>query len=287
MRKKNQIKYQILGYAFLVVCFAAIVSLVYYWQEANQSIEFFFKKPTNSPTLNTYKNDQYGFLLKYPKQYSLTEGAKAALPQNYFVKAGSSLATISIPGSTFLTVAVANNISATDCNRYSTGSKQTGNLSGKKKIGTVEFTTAVTEEAAATNKYETKIYRTSHLNSCFEVSLSLHTGNSEVNADLAWAKLQSVFETFRFTDPNQKSAVIYGHVAGAAVSAVQILVYASDAETLVLSSTSNKKGDYMFGIAPNKYFVDYKYANDTSRSPKSVTLSEGQIYKLDFNLDVR
>lgn len=154
-----------------------------------------------------YINDEYGFSLKYPKDFVLRE------PQNYFLPTPLvrvDLPEGSYPGTNFseagLTVAVGKDASAvTSCLLgVSAGGKL---LKETKLINGITFYKDITSGGAAGNIYDSTVYRTIHQNTCYKVVLTIHTGNignypegtvKEVNKQAVESLLNKMLLTFKF-----------------------------------------------------------------------------------------
>ncbi len=204
--------HHLLGYVFLILVTAAILSVIYYWQISEQN-------PVEIPQhqkseVQTYTNSDYGFEVKYDKQYILSTSGDQ---ENYFRTNGKTLATIALPqnsypntnfGSADATFAVRENTSESDCAlyMYSAGSaltmKETMTINGNKAYH-AEF-----DGAAAGTRYATQVYHLSRNNTCFEINLTAGIANIgnyesgtaiEVNETEVWNKLDVILNTFKFT----------------------------------------------------------------------------------------
>ncbi len=75
----------------LVIVFLAIVGISTYFYSVKNSI------PDATRGWKTYRNSQYGFEFKYPKEFSLSQGADTQYTVGtFFEGSGTSLATISL-----------------------------------------------------------------------------------------------------------------------------------------------------------------------------------------------
>ncbi len=209
MKPKNNFQ-KVLGIAFLVVVFAAIVSVIYWWQ-TNRG---FNMQPTYHPgqQKTTYHNEQYNFDLSYPKSYSIDNSGSQ---ENYFKTGGRTLTTISIPKDTFpntnlteanITYAVKEKSSVKDCAIYMTGGGETKTMKSTVKLEGYTYYTADFTGAAAGTAYHTKIYRALHNGVCFEANLTVGIANignyppgtvSEVTEADVWNTLSSILLSFK------------------------------------------------------------------------------------------
>ncbi len=219
-------KNKTLGIIFLVVLFAAVVSVIYYWQVANQPA---LTMPSNDePQKVTYNNQQYNFEVKYYKTFPLDT---SGIQTNYFDKSGVTLASISIPrgrydttnfSSAQVTFASKPNTTESDCQTYTSG------VGSKKlaKTAVLDAGTFYMDEmvgAAAGTTYTTKIYRILRDSGCFEANLTVGISNignyepgsvMEVNEEDVWNELSAVLASLKFNpttstdDVNSYSACV-------------------------------------------------------------------------------
>ncbi|OGE83177.1 MAG: hypothetical protein A3B10_01555 [Candidatus Doudnabacteria bacterium RIFCSPLOWO2_01_FULL_44_21] len=205
-------KYKILGFAFLIVALAAVISLIYYVEVSNQKP----LEPLNHKRLEvrTYTNDLFGFEVKYDRAYALSTAADL---ENYFRTKGQTLATIAMRynsypntnfGSAQATFAVREGTAAENCIYYVTGANTSSEMTEKISINGKEAFTAEFTGAAAGTKYTTRLYHIPHNNTCYEISLTTGIANignyeqgtvMELNEADIWQRLGAVVNTFKFT----------------------------------------------------------------------------------------
>jgi hypothetical protein len=90
---KSTFKYRVLGFVYLVLVFAAIISIVYYFQVVGTPINtdpVVHRDPTEN--WKTYPNVKYGFELKYPTDWKFSTDQVFGQADRYvFETTGSSL----------------------------------------------------------------------------------------------------------------------------------------------------------------------------------------------------
>ncbi len=160
-------------------------------------------------SLKEYTSIQYGFTLKYPANFAVSTpefGFLKTLIVKFTAQADKYPKTNLIDYS--LSVNTDSNIS--DCFKGVDGNSPNSGrtLTEKVDVNGQTFYKDRTMDAAAGNLYESRIYRTIHGTSCFEVLETIHTGNignypqeagiREVNKDPVWAELEKIFSTFNF-----------------------------------------------------------------------------------------
>ncbi len=190
-------RYKFLGYIFIIVVFSATISLLYYQQTTGGGNYYM---DSAHRTSNTLKDLRRTFEIKYPRNYQLLpaeldEIGIIAIPKEFYPN------TNFIDAKVF--VSMFEKSTMADCGTY--GDKK---LTDYRKINSVDFYTAEFMGAAAGNQYESKVYRTIRGSACYEIVLTLHTGNignypegevEEVDKDDAWKRLDNILETFTFT----------------------------------------------------------------------------------------
>ncbi|HTL39831.1 MAG TPA: hypothetical protein VL306_03410 [Methylomirabilota bacterium] len=214
---KKKLEYKILGYAYLILIFAAIVAVISYFQIPDFDFQNITVHPRTNQNLTTYTNDKYALQIQYPKTDEFVLSSKDSAVENFFRTNGQSLASISLPqtaypktnfGSARVNIAVREGTFVENCIYYFNGSTTSNTLDGSAIVNrNPAFTTEFTDAAAGT-QYETHLYHIPHNNICYEISLTVGTGNidnypagtvSEVNKADVWNKLNSILNTFKFT----------------------------------------------------------------------------------------
>ncbi len=135
------------------------------------------------PAVSTvrYENQKFGFSMGRPASSPVeTQGFEAYLPLTQTSVVGFTLTPEIFQGTNLLDagVYVGASSDATVVEKWN----QPVADSGEKSAGTVEingvsFAVFTSDEAAAGNIYEAKIYRTLHDGTCFEIVELLHSGN--------------------------------------------------------------------------------------------------------------
>lgn len=171
-----------------------------------------FEEGTYDAESETYE----GFKLSYPRDFERVVGADAA---GGFV--GTPVVRIAFPEDAyrkpktnyveaFMTVRSADDAnSVMHC--YDNPQLGTDNvtLSMVATINGISFRRGTLVEGAAGNIYDTQLYRTLRDDRCYEVSLTVHTGNianypsgsvAEFDKDRAFRILDRMLDTFTFTD---------------------------------------------------------------------------------------
>jgi hypothetical protein len=308
---------KILGIIFVFLAFAAIISGIYYWQTG---MAFPPQFPIHQSATETFINTEKTFQVTYLNSYSVN--GSQTNQSNYFNKNGTTIVTINIPQSTFpntnfvedyLTIAEGKNLAAADCDKYLSSSGKVVKLDKTEKINGNAFSKAEFSGAAAGNFYETKLYRIFHDKTCYEISLTLHTGNIgnyptgsviEVNKDEAWFKLDLILQTFKFseqvsdinnnqdtdnTDPTD--GTLSGHVTIASPAPdiydlTQVIVYTADRSKIVTKASLNSTGDYEVSIPSGNYYVTYSSINTLIQPPmKKITVIMDETTTADFTID--
>lgn len=158
-----------------------------------------------------------GYVVRYPRDFEVTRGEEAAggfigkpkvriaFPEDAFRQPKTNY------GEAYMTVSVGGDpASLKDCDKNPmTGGKDA--LSGAATVGGVKFMEGDVHDAAAGNLYDTKLYRAAKDGRCYEIALTVHTGNimnydvgtvEEFDKQQAYAVLRKMLDTFAFTDKN-------------------------------------------------------------------------------------
>ncbi len=161
-------------------------------------------------------NTYLGYTLSYPRDFDVYQGDQASggytgqahvkidFPQDAFLVPKTNF------GGAFVTVSVGSDASSVkNCytNIGPTG-KQTV-MADTTVINGITFYKGNAEDVGAGNIYTTELYRTLRDNRCYELALTVHTGNianypagtvTEFNKENAYAILRNILSTFNFTD---------------------------------------------------------------------------------------
>jgi hypothetical protein len=167
--------------------------------------------PAVTPTTQTYTNATYGFTFEYLKEMKFVTPTYPNL-QDKIVQ--MQISKDQYPGTNFgdaaFAVSAQSAKSLADCLKLSPPENGDG-FKTKVNINGVDFYMTASSGAGAGNLYESKIYRTvkSPNGACIELNETLHTGNisnypegsvTQVNKTNVWNKLDSVLNTFKFTN---------------------------------------------------------------------------------------
>ncbi|MBX4186647.1 MAG: hypothetical protein KW802_00075 [Candidatus Doudnabacteria bacterium] len=206
-----------LGIIFVVVVLAAIVAGIYYWQ-TTRMIPATVQAPVhkdNWKVVSDLQESTKTFEMMYPPNYTLIGDVESSYGQSYFTKGGRTEFTIKMPADSFpktnfnegwLTVAENKETNAADCKKYANG-ESPKELDKTEKVHGMDFNKAEFGGAAAGNFYDTRLFRIFHGGICYEISMTLHTGNisnypedatQELNQGQAWAKLMAILNTLKF-----------------------------------------------------------------------------------------
>ncbi|MEJ0021308.1 MAG: carboxypeptidase-like regulatory domain-containing protein [Candidatus Doudnabacteria bacterium] len=310
-KEDEQMKFRFLGILFVLLAFAAAVSLIYYWQMAYQPIPGDFMQPMHlAPKTGTYTNTEYGFQFNYDKNYDLDTSGNQA---NFFKHAAKSLISAVLPqslypktnfGSANLTVAVQPQSSESNC----IAAAKTYEVNG------VIFHESDENQGAAGTNYQTRIYRVFHGQDCMEVSQTIGIANignytpgavAEVDANAVWKRLDEMLKTFKFSDPNSSTSsmgTLLGHVTIGPICPVeqaghpcqatpemnmarQVGVFGNNG--LVASQHLDGNGNYKFSLPAGTYTLKASgmRVDQLSMTVGTVTIKSGQTTTSDFNID--
>lgn len=294
-----------LGKIFLFLVFAAVVSLVYYWQVLSQPIPQIPSKTLS--TTAVYNNDEYQFSVVYDKKYNLsTENNQ----ESYFTSGGSTLASISIPQSLYpkTNFAIASIIFSgkdkstnTDCQTYTASTGKNKKMTKTATVNSLVFFTDDFSGAAAGTKYDTKLYRILHLGKCYELNLKVGLSNignyepsavTEVTLEEILPKLQRIAETFKFTDEPKVAegpGILSGHMTAPtreAYDLTQIVVYSADRSQIITRADLDANGNYYLELPAGTYYATYTSVYNTFQPPmKKIIIISGESAKVDFSIN--
>ena len=288
--------------------FAAVISMVYYWQVIHEPTVQIPSKIVS--TNNLYKNDEYQFEVRYNKQYQLNTESDQA---HYFKTGGTVLASISIPRSVYpntnfasaaVTFAAKSKSTEADCQTYVTSANATKKMTESHTLNRTIFYTADFGGAALGTQYKTKLYRTWRNPSCFEINLTVGISNiqnydpasgiTEVAFDDIFLKLEAIANTFNFLKPAVlDDAIETGELSGRVVAPspdayelTQIVVYTSDRSKIVTKVNLDFSGDYYMTLPVGTYYVTYTSIYNNFQPPmKKVIIMSDEESIVDFSIN--
>jgi hypothetical protein len=167
-------------------------------------------KPRVFDTTKTYADQGYGFSFQYPEASVLEE------PTITFFDGAvvAQLAQVSFPRELYPKTNLVEALFTVNSARLSPlncTSQFTVPPSGDAKqvqISGNPFTFVKVSDAGAGNLYESRVYRGERGDTCFEIMLTIHTGNignytagsvTEVDKIKVWSKLTQILNSFKFT----------------------------------------------------------------------------------------
>lgn len=166
--------------------------------------------PTPAGNLRIYNNTD--FTLSYPSNFSIQTDTNAAggnfldtpilkvrFPENAFSNTNFSEAYFVVSRSN-------EKITSLDCTGFIGTPDPASTANQQQTINNILFTDKDLTDASAGNIYESKVYRTFHNDTCYEVALTLHTGNihnydpsvQEFKKSTAFDVLHQILATFHF-----------------------------------------------------------------------------------------
>ena len=173
------------------------------------------KKHPRQSTAATYKNEEYGLSLVYPKSYNLKKDEEANLEwtgmgpvQMNFVQAGGgTIAAVELPknsypdtdfASGFFNVSVHPKMTAEQCSQFAFP-ETTSNAAAtpvKVKMGSSEFSEIEASAGDETNQADAKYYHVFQNGACYEFALGIQTARDADN-DLPQVDRQQVFNKLK------------------------------------------------------------------------------------------
>jgi hypothetical protein len=297
-----------LGKIFLFLVFAAVVSVIYYWQVLKQPLPFFPSAPEAIPesTTNIYKNDLYKFQFEYDKKYIQNSEDYQA---NYFKQNGVVLTTISIPSSIYpktnfgtgtATFSIKNEASQNDCQSYVTGANTTKKMAKTTNLGPNKFYIDQFSGAAAGTRYDTVLYRILKDEVCYEINLTVGLGNignyepgavSEITKEEVLERLDNIAKTFRFIEATTETlGILEGNVNIGSTEPdlyafTQIVVYNEDKTKVVKKIDLNGSGNYYAEMPVGVYYITYSSISTKIQPPlRKITVTAGKTVTEDFTI---
>lgn len=201
---------------FLVVILAGVGGVYYFKQQQAKN------PPISDETAGwkTYRNDQYGFEFKYPREYgfSSSETGKAFSPGYIPICSRDTLACVSYPGTEFANSNFGGAAMAVDINPDTkSGLKTDCTFYDAKEIkvnGTVFSSSGKGSDGALGNIIEYYGYRTLRDQTCFHIILGVDSRGdgpyrevfpngriiSESDKEKVFDSLRDILSTFRFTE---------------------------------------------------------------------------------------
>ncbi len=162
----------------------------------------------NTVNWSTYWNDEHGFQIKYPPHFDLAEDANALVVSGAVVTFIPSYdPSIDGTGAKTNLIAFSVTVGVTDClaappqgGVVCLASASEHELNRPRNVGPTCFAKSYSSEGAAGNRYEKISYFTDCGDSCYEITLFVHSGNPGCYAPDAItifnpAKIARLFET--------------------------------------------------------------------------------------------
>ncbi|MBX4191421.1 MAG: hypothetical protein KW804_01325 [Candidatus Doudnabacteria bacterium] len=297
-----------LGKIFIFLVFAAVVSMVYYWQVIHIPITE-APKTINPPNLLTYSNPDYLFEVKYNRQYELIKDSDR---QHYFKTGGNVIATIAMPRSLYqkttfssgeITFSAKTKSTESDCKVYLTAANTTKSMTESFDMNGTTYYTVQLDGAAAGTHYRTKLYRIWHNSFCYEINLTIgisNIGNYDDSADIKdvtfeeiFPKLEAIANSLTFTeaeiDPSAETGYLMGNVSAGSEEVydfTQIVVYSEDKKKIVTKHQLDNSGQYYIVLPVGTYYVTYTTVSSAFQPPmKKVLIMSDSQSKVDFTVE--
>ncbi|MFH0852195.1 MAG: hypothetical protein V1845_01125 [bacterium] len=159
-------------------------------------------QPSNN--LQTYKNGTDNFQFQYPAEFYFVEPTGYSFLENPLVQIQAD--ATNFPGTNLgdYAFSVSNQYNFPDCLKSENDKVA---LTETQVINGVTFYKDTTTGAAAGNLYDSQVYRTVRNNWCYELNLTVHTGNignypegtvKEVDKNKVFDALNQILVTFKF-----------------------------------------------------------------------------------------
>jgi hypothetical protein len=182
------------------------------------------KKHPRQSTKATYKNDEYGVSLVYPKNYSLKKDDEAALEwagmgpvqMNFVESGGGTIAAIELPKDSypetdfangFFNVSVHPKMTADQCTQFAFP-ETTNNAAAtpaKVKMGSTEFSQIESSAGDDSNQADAKYYHAYQNGACYEFALGIQTARDadhevpQVDRQQVFNRLKRILTTVKIT----------------------------------------------------------------------------------------
>jgi hypothetical protein len=173
------------------------------------------KRHPRQSTAASYKNEQYGLSLVYPKSYSLKENDEASLEwagmgpvqMNFVEPGGGTIAAVELPkdsypdtdfASGFFNVSVHPKMTAEQCAQFAFP-ETAGNAAAtpvKVKMGAAEFSEIESSAGDELNQADAKYYHVFQNGSCYEFALGIQTSRTG-DEEMAQVDRQQVFNRLK------------------------------------------------------------------------------------------
>lgn len=183
------------------------------------------KTPKKRPANVTYSDANSGVSFLYPRKFKLASGDKAQaqlanmsdVPMNFVQPGGVSVATVTLPGSSypgtdfasaFFNVNVNHSVSEQECSRFAFVDSRDADSepvdAEKVKIGSTDMEMTSNFSASAMKQAETQYYHSYENGACYEYVLGLSTAGfgtkdniEPVNRNDVFAKLEKILATVK------------------------------------------------------------------------------------------
>jgi hypothetical protein len=184
------------------------------------------KRAQRQETLHHFDDDVYGVSFDFPKSYNLQEGDLpdmdrglgylGKIPMEFSTQGGVRLATVEVPRSAhpgtdfanaFFTVSVLPNVTATQCEEFSSADGETFS-SQIRKIDGIEFRAKKESAAASMHQYSGTYLHGYSEESCYEIGYGIATagygamdGIKKVNNQAVVQKLEKILDSLTINAP--------------------------------------------------------------------------------------
>jgi len=193
----------------ILILTAALGYFAFYKKPPQTTIQSPTPTPSPSTSLQTYNNGSYGFQFQYPPEFAFvtpTGYSNLGADAQQIVQIQANNKNFPSTNLNDYAFTVSNQYNYADCLK-SVNTKTP--LTETQSIKGVTFYKDATTGAGAGNFYDTQVYRTDKDNWCYELTLTVHTGNianypegtvTEVDKNKVFDILNQVLLTFKFTN---------------------------------------------------------------------------------------
>jgi hypothetical protein len=164
--------------------------------------------PPAAPQTSTYRYEPYGFEFQYSSDLNFTQPTYANLDEKIVEL---KLPASAYPGTNFADAAFSVSAQSMASENMCRTNENFANIAAFVRVADINGAVvyrAEASDAAAGNRYESRVFRTYRDSRCFELLETIHTGNignypegsvKEVDRSPIWAKLDMMLNSFKFT----------------------------------------------------------------------------------------